>query len=232
MINNIKGIIFDADNTLIDHKECEKQALQYLFKQIGEKYQNEYQNIFRPLDKELWQNAALNKNEIPTEQIPEYRFKVLFEKIHIPYKDYKNANLLFRYGLEHSSGLTPNAEEILEYLSLKDYKLFVISDGLSKLQKSRIANNNIDKYFIDIIVSEEVGVPKPNPIIFNTLLEKNNLNPKDVIMVGDSLEKDISGAKNANIKSIWYNPEHIINNTGIKPDFEINDLLELKELIL
>ena len=54
MINNIKGILFDADNTLIDHKECEKQALQYLFTQIGEKYQNEYQNIFRPLDKELW----------------------------------------------------------------------------------------------------------------------------------------------------------------------------------
>lgn len=231
VLKKIQGIIFDADNTLIDHKECEKQALQYLFTKIGENYIDEYQNVFRPLDRELWNNVALNKSKIPSEQIPEYRFKVFFEKLHIKYDDYKNANEIFKYGLEHFSGLTPNAKEILEYLSSKDYKLYVISDGLTKLQKSRIVNCKIDYYFTDIIVSEEVGASKPNPIIFNTLLKRNNLNSKDVIMVGDSLEKDIQGAKNANIRTIWYNPEQKINNTNIKPDVEIKDLFGLKNLL-
>lgn len=230
MLRNIKKIIFDVDDTLINHKECERQALQYVFTQIGEEYKDEYQNIFRPLDRELWNNAALNKSEIPQEQIPEYRFKMLFDKIHIQYQDYKNANELFKYGLEHSSGLMQNAKEILEYLSLNGYKLYIISDGLTKLQKSRIANCKIDNYFTDIIVSEEIGVSKPSPLIFNKLLERNNLDSKDVVMVGDSLEKDIAGARNVGIKSIWYNPEQRINNSDIKPDFEIEDLSKLKEL--
>lgn len=38
MIKNIKGIIFDADNTIVDHMDCERQALEYLFEKIGEKY--------------------------------------------------------------------------------------------------------------------------------------------------------------------------------------------------
>ena len=42
MLKNIKAIIFDADDTLINHKECEKQALQYLFDKIGKKYNNQY----------------------------------------------------------------------------------------------------------------------------------------------------------------------------------------------
>ena len=49
-------------------------------------------------------------------------------------------------------------------------------------------------------------------------------------MIGDSLEKDIQGAKNANMKSIWYNPKEKYNNTNIIPDYEIKSLLELKHL--
>ena len=231
MIKGIKGIIFDADDTLINHKECEKQALQYLFAKIGENYKDDYQAVFRPLDKELWNNATLNKGEVTEQQIPEYRFKKLFDIIHIRYKDYSKANELFRYGLEHSSGLIPNAKEILKYLNSKDYKLFVISDGLEKIQKSRIINCKIEIYFTDIIVSEEVGVSKPNPIIFKTLLERNNLKSNEVIMIGDSLRKDIKGANNTNIKSIWYNPFQTINNTESIPDYEIRNLLELKSLL-
>jgi FMN phosphatase YigB (HAD superfamily) len=80
------------------------------------------------------------------------------------------------------------------------------------------------------MVSEEVGAHKPNPLIFNTLLKKICLNPCDVIMVGDNIKNDIQGAKNAGIKSIWYNPEHTENPTGILPDFEIANLLELKNM--
>lgn len=42
MIENIKAIFFDADNTIIDHKDCERQALEYLFNGIGENYKEEY----------------------------------------------------------------------------------------------------------------------------------------------------------------------------------------------
>ena len=50
-------------------------------------------------------------------------------------------------------------------------------------------------------------------------------------MIGDSLEKDIKGAKNANIKAIWYNPDNKINETEINPYYQITNLMELKEIL-
>ena len=230
MINNINGIIFDADDTLINHKECEKQALQYLFTQIGEKYQNEYQNIFRPLDRNLWDGIPVNGKVVPKELVPEYRFEELFRLLDIDFSDYKKANDLYHYGLEHSVALLENVDDVMEYLYNKGYRLFVATNGLIRLQKPRITNSSIFKYITDIIISEEVSLDKPNREIFDVLFERNSINPSEAIMIGDNLEKDIQGAKNVGIQSIWYNPTKKENDTSIIPDFEISNLLELKNL--
>ena len=78
-LDNIKAVFFDADDTILDHKQSEKEALIYLFNKIGEEYKEEYQDIFRPLDKKLWNSVRNNSNTVPKEDIPEYRFKELFK---------------------------------------------------------------------------------------------------------------------------------------------------------
>ena len=232
MLEDIKAIIFDADDTIINHKECEKQALQYLFYRIGKKYNNQYQNIFRPLDWKLWDDAINKKSSIPAEKIPEYRFELFFKQIDIEYNNYKKANELFKEGFAKTSDLTENAYKIIKYLYDKGYKIYVITNGLVELQRPRIMNSKVANYISDIIVSEQVGVSKPNSKIFNILLEKTNLTFDEVVMVGDSLEKDIKGAHNANIKAIWYNPYNRKNsNLDIIPDYQIKDLLEIKEIL-
>lgn len=230
--DNIKAIFFDADNTIIDHKECEKQALVNVFMGIGVEYKEEYQSIFRPLDRGLWDSVTQGINPVPKEEIAVYRFKVLFEKIGISYEDCEKANELFTEGLANSTALMEHAEEIIQYLHEKNYKLYVVTNGRLKLQRPRVMNSKIGEYISDIIVSEEVGVDKPNPEIFHTLLRKANLKPEEVIMVGDSLDKDIKGAQNAGIASIWYNPEGDVNAIDIVPDYEISNLLELKKIVL
>ena len=57
MLNGKTAVFFDADGTLIDHKACEKQALQYVFKELGLRYEEAYQGIFREMESELWANA-------------------------------------------------------------------------------------------------------------------------------------------------------------------------------
>lgn len=230
-IDNIKAIFFDADDTIVDHKQCEKEALVYLFNKIGKRYKDEYQDIFRPLDRKLWNNVIQNSNPVPPKDIPEYRFQEFFKQTNLEYNDYKRANELFQYGLANAVALIENAYDIIEYLYNKEYQLYVVTNGLIKLQKPRITNSKISKYISDIIVSEEVNSCKPNPKIFNILLNKINLKSNEVIMIGDSLEKDIKGAENANIKAIWYNPNNSSNDTDIRPYYQITNLMELKEIL-
>lgn len=230
-LNNIEAIFFDADDTILDHKKCEKKALEYLFSIIQKEYKEEYQDIFRPLDRNLWNSVADNSNPVPKEDIPEYRFEVFFKRIYLEYTDYKKANIFFQEGFANAVALTENAYDIIKYLYEKKYKICVVTNGLVKLQRPRITNSQISKYISEIIVSEEVGINKPNPQIFNVLLNKLSLKSSNVIMVGDSIEKDIQGAKNANIKTIWYNPNQKVNHTQIIPNYQITDLLELKQIL-
>lgn len=228
---NIKAIFFDADDTIVDHKQCEKEALIYLFDKIEKEYKQQYQDIFRPLDRKLWNSVADNSSPVPEKDIPEYRFKEFFKQINLEYKDYKKANELFKEGLSKSVALIENVYDTIKYLYYKNYKIYVVTNGLVKLQKPRITNSKISKYISDIIVSEEVNSRKPNPKIFNVLLNKINLKSNEVIMIGNSLEEDIKGAKNANIKAIWYNPNNKINETEINPYCQITNLIELKEIL-
>lgn len=230
-MKNIKAVIFDADDTIIDHKECEKKALQYLFDKIKKEYKNEYQDIFRPLDSKLWDDVIKGNSVIPPEKVPEYRFEIFFKQININYHNYDLANRLFKKGFANTSSLTKNAYEVIKYLYENKYKIYVITNGIVELQKPRIRNSLVSPYISDIIVSEEVGVSKPNRRIFDILLKKTNLKTDEVIMIGDNLEKDIKGAQNANIISIWYNPNNENNNTNIIPNYQIKNLIEIQELL-
>jgi len=230
-LENIKAVFFDADNTLIDHKECEKQALMAVFQEIGIKYREEYREIFRPLDRKLWDSVAQGTNPVPRKEIPEYRFKVLFEQTGIEYQNYCRANELFKEGLAASSALMEHAEEIVRYLFEKNYGLYIVTNGKVSLQRPRVMNSKIAPYITDIIVSEEAGADKPDPKIFEILLNKAELRPEQVLMVGDSQDKDVLGAHNAGIRAVWFNPDGLKNDMEIMPEYEIKSLLEIKELL-
>jgi len=221
-MDKLKAIFFDADGTLVNHKECERQALVYVFDSIGASYKNEYQDIFRHIEQTIWDTES---------NVFVYRFKLLFERLNIHYSDFIKANEFFKVGLAGATALNNNAVEIVKYLHGKNYLLCVVTNGLVKLQKPRVANSEIEEFITHIMVSEEVGEHKPNPLVFTTLLNRLQLKPSDVIMIGDSIKNDIQGAKNAGIKSVWYNPERAENRIGISPDYEIANLLELKNML-
>ena len=228
-MDNLKAIFFDLDDTLIDHAKSERQALMHMFNNIGVDYKESYQDVFRPLDFALWNDTY--DESVPKEKIPVYRFSRLFELIDIEYDNPTRANELFQKKFAETGTLLNYAEETVKYINSKGLQVCIVTNGAVALQNPRILNSPIGKYITHVMVSEGVGVKKPDPIIFNLLLKKLNMSAKEVVMVGDSLTNDIQGAKNAGIKSIWYNPNRTENKTNILPDYEINDLREIKKII-
>jgi HAD superfamily hydrolase (TIGR01549 family) len=128
--------------------------------------------------------------------------------------------------------LFPESLEALMKLS-KHYKLGMVTNGLSEHQRFKINKFQLEKYFEFILISEELGVQKPDKTIFQIAIQKMNIPAEKLIHVGDNPNHDVIGANNAKIFSCWLKRK---NNwyqevKEIQPNYIISNLLELKSLI-
>ncbi len=123
--------------------------------------------------------------------------------------------------------LYPETGEVLDSL-VSEFKLGLITNGAPDLQWEKIKGGNLNKYFNHIIISGEVNFGKPDKKIFNIALNKFKVTKESVIKIGDSIDRDIEGAKAAGIKAVWLNRN---NNPReeltTQPDFIIKNLREL-----
>lgn len=126
--------------------------------------------------------------------------------------------------------LFPQTTALLDRLK-NDYRLALITNGVPDLQRQKITRGRLESYFQVIAVSGEVGVAKPDPYIFEYTLDKMGVAPRSCLMVGNSLERDIKGACNAGIGSVWINRNGTPNTNDIRPDYEIAGLNELMEIL-
>lgn len=168
---------------------------------------------------------------ITQEKLKVERFKRLSDRLDLSFDE----NIFAKSYMEHlanASFLYDDSIDLIESLN-KFYKLAIVTNGLTFVQDKRIRKSIISKYFDTIVISEEVLISKPNPKIFeHTLKNINHTDKSKVLIVGDSLTSDIQCGINFGIDTCWYNPNNIINETSIKPDYEISNFNELKSLLL
>ena len=96
----------------------------------------------------------------------------------------------------------PGAAEVVRALA-KRYPLTIISNGFKEVQYYKFAHSGLADCFTHTLISEEVGINKPQPEIFRIALRLNGVNADEAVMIGDSYSSDIAGAKAAGIDQIW-----------------------------
>ena len=117
----------------------------------------------------------------------------------------------------------------MEILSQK-YDCHIVTNGITYIQKNRMANSSLRPFIKELFISEEMQVSKPDPKYFDLVKEKLHVSDEDMlIVIGDSLSSDMQGALLSNLKSIWYNPNH--QTTDLQLDAVISDLRELENII-
>lgn len=222
-------IIFDADDTLFDFHKGEEQALIRIKSHYGIDYdQTEYINEYRVINKKVWDE--FERELITAEELKIERHRRLFEKLGVSI-DPKEFSVKYLDVLSEMAFLFTDAEEILRELN-KKYKLVLVTNGLARVQRSRLEKALLMNYFDAIIISEEIGVAKPNVEIFEHAFEKARHKDKSTaLIVGDSLKSDIKGGLNYGIDTCWFNPNGKENDTDIKPKYEIKSLKELENII-
>lgn len=222
-------IIFDADETLFDFNRSEKEAFKNTMIEFNIEYDEDYHlKIYKEINSKLWKE--IEAGSITQQQLKLERFKRLSVALEIDFNEIEFANS-YAKNLANSSYLYDDSLKLIESLH-KDYKLILVTNGLTEIQDKRIRKSTIAKYFENIIISEEVKVSKPDPKIFDIALKDiKHLDKNKVLMVGDSLTSDIQGGINFCIDTCWFNPHKIGNETNFKPTYELSDIMRLKDII-
>ena len=122
----------------------------------------------------------------------------------------------------------PGTIEVLEYVKQK-YDAHILTNGFSDVQEIKLNNAGIAKYFDKVITSESIGHKKPSREFFNYAFEATGSNCKEAVMIGDNLKTDILGARNVDMRSIYFNPSGYAKPH--KATYEINELVELFNIL-
>lgn len=221
-------LLFDADGTLFDFDKVEERALKGTFETMGYGCDARYAQIYRQIDKDIWQqfeNGIISQEKLRTK-----RFELLFEAIGIEC-DPSEFSRRYLAHLATGSDLIDGAEDLVKALHGR-VGLLLITNGLADVQRPRFARSTVMPYFSDVVISEEVGVAKPDPAIFDIAFAKMGLpNREEVLIVGDSLTSDIRGGNQYGIDTCWFNPEGKQPDAGVEIHYEIAALRELPPLL-
>jgi putative hydrolase of the HAD superfamily len=231
-IKKYKHIFFDLDHTIWDFDKNAEEALHELYgiyglKELGLHSADLFIETYTRNNHRLW--AEYHVGKITKDQLREARFKQTFLDMGM------HPNIIPEGFEDHyvrlcptKTNLFPDAHETLQYLSSK-YALHLISNGFQESTELKIAGTDIGRYFQNVIISEVVGVNKPDKAIFEHALSLAGAAKSESLMIGDSLEADIYGALNFGMDAIFFNPLNLP-----KPDevpVQINHLKELTQIL-
>ena len=224
----IKNVLLDLDDTLLDFHRAEAEAIRHTLAEIGIDPTDETVALYSKINRSCW--AKLETGEYTREEVLHRRFDMLFATLGVS-GDSHETQKLYEYRLSLGAYYLDGAEELLDGL-LGKYRLYLATNGIVNVQTRRIKDSGIGKYFDGIFVSERIGYNKPDKRFFDTaFLEIPSFDHRETVIIGDTLTSDSLGGITAGIKTVYFNPRGLKNDTGITPDYEIGSLNELPELL-
>lgn len=223
-----RAILIDLDDTILDFGTAEHVAIAKTFRDIGLEPTAELLRRYSEINLSQWE--AFERGEITRDTVLIRRFELLFRELGLSAEAQRVEDIYRGYlGIGHY--FVDGAVELLEYLAPR-YDLYLASNGVAATQYSRLESAQISRFFKDIFISEVTGHHKPEKAYFDYCFAHiPNFSCETTLMIGDSLTSDILGGKNAGIATCWFNRDRRPGRADIVPDYEVNCLKELKELL-
>ena len=220
----IKAVIFDLDNTLLDFMKMKEYAVKAAIAgmiEAGLDIDNEksYNTIVSIYEKEGWENQQVF-NYFLDKTVGEVNNKYLAAAI-VAYRRAREANLL----------IYPNVNHTLVELMKMGIKLAVVSDAPSREAWMRIYYLNLHHHFDIVLTFDDTNARKPSPIPFQMALKELNTDPNETLMVGDWPERDVAGANNLGIRTIFARYGDSFGTVESGADWDINDVYEIVGIV-
>lgn len=226
-ITTIKSVLIDLDHTLCSTAEGAAAALTAFADQYGLTDLDELKAQFRVINESLFVRY-LNQHV----SITEFRLRRYEQLLKIPGITSTSQQSLtteaagFTDIMNRNCVLYEDSLDFLEYLRSKHMKLALLTNGPADGQRTKIESLGIARFFDQIFISGETGYEKPNPAAFTHALNSLQGTPENSVMIGDSLEYDITPAVDLGIGAILLNR----SEKALHPDPQFRIVHSLKTL--
>ena len=214
-----KHLLIDLDRTLWDFERNSEQTMREMFSEYGlqQLCHADFQTFFdayHVINAGLWK--AYNNGTLTKEYLYVARFSLTLEHFGVEntYALGKKLGDFYVFESPKKTALIDGTEELLHYLKGKGYSLSIVSNGFKEVQFEKMRTSGIDGFFDHVFLSEDIGWQKPHRPFFEHVLHQLQATPDQCLMIGDDINVDIAGARNAGIDQIF------CNFTDAKPDFQ------------
>lgn len=220
----IHAVIFDLDNTLLDFMKMKEYAVKAAITGMQEAglivdKEKSYDKIIEMYNDRGWENQHIF-DEFLVDSIGFVDNKILAAGI-VSYRRAREANLQ----------VYPNVNSTLMALVKMGIKLAVVSDAPSREAWMRLYYLNLHHMFDVVLTFDDTGARKPSPVPFKMALKKLSCTAKNTLMVGDWPERDVEGAKQLGMKTIFARYGDTFDTTDSGADWDVDDIYQIVDIV-
>lgn len=232
MQKRYQNIFIDLDDTIYDFAASSRESFEEAYKLLGyERYFNSFNHfmsLYEPHNLELW--GLYGEGKITKAELNSDRYSYPLRMVGIENQELADTFCREVLGrIPTKNKVIPGAVELLEYLYPK-YNLYILSNGFKELQEHKMQTAGLRKYFKKIVLSDDIGINKPNPELFIHALQVANSTTEESIMIGDMFDTDIAGAAGVGMDQIFYNRKGL-ELLPFEPTYTVRNLLQIKEIL-
>lgn len=227
-----RTIFIDLDDTIYDFAAASRESFEEAYTLLGyERFFNSFSHflsLYEPHNLELW--GLYGEGKITKAELNKDRYSYPLRMVGIDNQELADTfchEVLSRIPTKNK--VIPGAIELLEYLYPK-YDLYILSNGFKELQEHKMQTAGLRKYFKKIVLSEDIGINKPNPELFIHALQVAGASTEESIMIGDMFDTDIVGAAGVEMDQIFYNRKGL-DKLPFRPTYTVRNLLQIKEIL-
>ena len=222
-------LLFDADDTLFDFPQAARRAFTVLCRTHDLPDTPESRALYHEINHQLW--SAFDRGEVTKDFVTLERFVRFLRALGLD-RDPAVCNRDYLAALGAGVYPLPHAEEVCRELKARGHKLYIVTNAVASVQRSRLRGSVFAELIDGAFFSEEAGAAKPDPAYYDYVRTRlPELTAENCLVIGDSLATDIRGANNAGLPCCWFNPGETDRPAGLAIDYVISDLRELLDIV-
>ena len=234
-MTHYRNIFIDLDDTIWDFTANSHVSLEIMYRDldIARIYPDydAFSSAYYAKNSELW--ALYHHGKIEKDFLIIERYAHLLRTIGYNDIDNRLAQRMNEYYLDTlalQTQLVPYAIELLDYLTQRGYNLYILSNGFIEVQHKKLQSAGIGDYFERMVLSDEIGINKPDRRLFDYALEVTHSQAADTLMIGDNYDADILGAMQAGWGQIYFDRNHR-GITAQEPQHTVHSLKEVMDIL-